>query len=236
MTKLSLRLLDTVKKAKYQLKTPSEDLGPSTFQTSITLFEYHILLEASLDPKNEIQHASYKVTGEDSELKTILKGLLEAFCLLSTQKTRFQLSQIGLKELESFLRDENHKKAYIHQSFEEKPKEFIQLIHLFSKNMAIHQSKTLNKTLETPLEPYTWSGNLMDKIHTSKKILELWITPVLEQDEGAIELYNIQGAQVSVRFLGNCKHCQFQESSTLEFITEQFHKLTGEESINIVAM
>ena len=69
------------------------------------------------------------------------------------------------------------------------------------------------------------------KVMAVEKALESDIRPALRRDGGDIELVDVQGSKVQVRFLGHCAHCMAAQLTQDGLVQKKLRETLGEDSI-----
>jgi Fe-S cluster biogenesis protein NfuA len=212
-----------------------ERLENLSFQTdeSVLFLEQNTLnidskvtVNIELNDKGEILVISYKsISLSDIELV-----FLDVICHFSDRKKRVDLVNLSIREIENFLRDENHSSAL---SSEKIPHTFVEDV---IKHVMINISKRLFPYNFASEASISWhKAGMVAKIKAAEEFLEAHIRPVLQLDSGDVVLIDVDKSNISVHFLGNCIHCSALESVTLPLIEMSFRTFFKGSEIKMVA-
>ena len=203
-------LLNKVTKQEFNGFSP-EDI----FRVRMSIDDTKLIeLYGHVDEEGLLSQLNYQ-----TNLSGIDLGFLDALFHILQGKGRRNLLELTTREVESFMRDENHVPAFTSELAPD-PKIW-QVINTIIKEV--------NKTL-TPSQNPLLTGtefealSLVEKLKAMESLIEQAIRPALIKDGGDLKLVNINQNQVFISFQGNCSGCPSSQGGTLEFVSETIKK------------
>jgi NifU-like protein len=76
----------------------------------------------------------------------------------------------------------------------------------------------------TPKKVASKSMTMLEKVDAVRKVLDADIRPLLQQDGGDLELVDIEGNTVFVRFTGHCKGCSFVDFTHCQVVEKKLQE------------
>jgi Fe-S cluster biogenesis protein NfuA len=160
---------------------------------------------------------------------------LEAFCELSLGKSRQGLAKFSFREVENFLRDQNHLPAYPYTADDEA------IWNLLNQRTikALSEHSMMQKSSEVVVSKWHPQLSLSEKYQAIETVLEHFVRPALKEDQGNLLFIAAEetGTDLSiwVRFQGNCESCPSSLTGTLQFIEETLIKELQHTQLKVVA-
>ena len=223
---------DYSKRLKQRQHTPlfrkTSIITPSSPSPSLSSFDAHFEGEGQVSVQfvgqSDSRGCITSLHHNSSSLKDYRLAILDVFVELSLQKKRYALFNVTLREIENYLRDQNHLPSFPwpsgrhhHRSLLSWPGEWSEI---FSREVGIALSRNLTSDAqETPTNAYT-SLTLVEKIKAVEKALDARIRPILELDQGSIEFIDIKKDLLILSFGGRCEQCPSSQGGTLQFVEE----------------
>ena len=177
-----------------------------------------------------------------SEIKDSKLSFLDALMELLNGKDITRLKSISVREVESFLRDDN-----ITPSF---PESYNSLLPIFDKVIKglsdIHEPENKEKRSPNladdykPTEKSTITEDEFKNLSTNDKkdlideIIFKYIAKPLGGDGGAINCVFVDDSMVAIEYLGACTTCHFSLTSTLSYIQKVIQIETGNPGLFVV--
>lgn len=187
--------------------------------------------------------------------KTNVKGAALAFIDTTVQfcisKNAHTLNSISLREVESYLRDDN-----VTPSF---PDEAISMYRIFDfiqalqDNIAGHLPTSGLSGIEQKESPTfdlyeKFAGTVFnekirgpfnklgfeEKAKLVDEVFDAFIRPPLQQDGGDVECIHIADDMVVINYLGSCGTCSMSLTTTMEFIQNVLRKEFNHSSIQVI--
>jgi len=233
MKAYSKRTLKFINSPKYVLQGSEQlrlgEKGQKTQKTSVSLRDFFstaieltptewLEITAHVDTEGHLADAYYQTNCMGLKL-----GLLEGFFHLLQGKSRRQILALTMREVESFMRDENHVPAYPVTS--EVTLDLSLVINVIIKE--------INKSLGSSAIDLAARENfqtlpLVVKIKAVEALFDRAIRPALVLDGGDLLLVNILQDQIYLSFQGNCSACPSATGGTFDFVVEIIKKHLGE--------
>ena len=166
--------------------------------------------------------------GEDGEGE---RGLVDGLLELCQGKNRGQVEGISLREVESFLREQNHLRAFSPKDEEHLTPWFVMKDHLLEVFSPLSQVIEKN-----PLEERAFAQlSLLKKIRLVSSVLHERVRPMLRRDGGDVELLDVRGqADIVLSYCGRCAECPMAPKGTLEFIRKILEEQFQESQMNVM--
>jgi Fe-S cluster biogenesis protein NfuA len=221
---------------------------PGSFHSSLKLKETEIELYGLID-HNQVpaQFQAIKYHANLSELPLVLLDVLVEF---ATGKDIRGIETLSLREIESFLRDDN-----ITPAFKEEVTSLYPLFESIKKQLKSHlekdedsipshdqlKSPTLNKDYQHKSDYFPFKGkedyvslDTNEKMRLIAQIIEDHIAGPLRRDNGGIYCVFADDGLVVIEYTGSCQSCQYSLSSTLNFIQKVFQLEINEPSLMLM--
>ena len=74
------------------------------------------------------------------------------------------------------------------------------------------------------------------KVMAVEKVLEAEVRPALRLDGGDIELVDVQGARIQVRFLGHCAGCMAANLTKNGLVEKKLREALGDDALEVEAI
>ncbi len=188
----------------------------SIFSFNCDGIEYHCHLSLKNNRLDEIQFApkqdlSAGQKSSSDNRQAIVIGQIEAlFRMIYQLKSKPQWLNLGQRDLENFLRDENHVPLNFESSVALKQEE---IGTIQKRLLALVESLQLAALpYSTTDYPADWS-NLLAVGSACEKLFDQLNTTFFALDSGYVSLAGLEKNLLILEFHGNCKNCQGQEVS-----------------------
>ena len=86
---------------------------------------------------------------------------------------------------------------------------------------------------EAPARPAFADLPPAKKVLAVEKALETHVRPALERDGGDVELLDVSGSVVKIRFLGHCAHCMAAHLTQNGLVQKKLREALGDDSIEV---
>lgn len=166
-------------------------------------------------------------TSKLSPEKLAFIDVLLEFCIGKDQKT---LSELSIREIENYCRDENHLPAINDEVFLEESRKLLENV----KNNVYNFSSLETKFDFDPAISAFRNYRLVDKIQILERLFDQKVRPVLKKDGGNLILEEVDDQVITVRFEGNCGSCPSSEHGTLDFIQKTLQENLFDQSLEVV--
>ncbi|MBP9674708.1 MAG: NifU family protein [Bacteriovoracaceae bacterium] len=181
------------------------------------------LYELKLNDQGNISEVIFQTKKEGP-----LLAFLDALVQLSLGKNQKTLLSLTLREVESFLRDQNHMPAFPLEEEGNIKEAFLFKEKLRQAVYQVWQSKEAIPSLEQGSFAHM---PLINQARFLQQVVEQKILPPLRRDQGGVQLVQILYPKVSLRFQGECLNCEAHNQGTLHWIQAQLRSHAKAEEI-----
>jgi len=233
--KYSKRVQERLQAAKFRLQKKSESeefAGSEAIIVSYKIPDSNglVRLFIKLSDDFKINKIGYATNISGAEI-----AYLEAFCELSLGKNRQGLAKLSFREVENYLRDQNHVPAYPYSETDET--NWDQLNQRVIK--VLSERSIQQKPIEVSTATWHPSLSLGEKYQAIETVLEHFVRPALKEDQGDLVFVAAEeigpALSIWVRFQGNCESCPSSLTGTLQFIEETLIKELHYPQLKVVA-
>lgn len=232
----STRGKELAKKAKHkltlELKSQMEQEGQSLKDQNIRIFRRRINFndrplefwgKIVAKEKSSTQLTSLYYSGE---FELAVCAFLEGMSVLTTSKNRISLAKLAPREIESYLRDQNHLPALFSPEEKNLPTwctQIMAVIPLIIEEMLLLEGETSDISFDVSLVPPLFKGlSLPEKLLVIENFFNQKLRPGLKQDGGNVVIKAIEEennlAKIYLHFEGQCQECPSSKKGTWQFI------------------
>ncbi|MFZ4714372.1 MAG: NifU family protein [Bacteriovoracaceae bacterium] len=192
------------------------------------LYQNHQLELFFLFQDGHIKEGGFRrVEGDTGELD----ALVDAYLQLIHGKKLKDFSLLSSREIESFLRDENHLPVILDQNLLAE----LDKLLLKVKNSVYNLARLHSGEGQLVFLPNHFLNlSLVKKIEAIESVLDLKIRPTLIQDQGNIELLDVDDTSLIMAYKGACGSCPSSQSGTLDFIQRTLREELLEPNLTIM--
>ncbi len=206
------------------------------------LIEFIGEVEGSIDEK-PIKWLKYK-TNITGPTLAFIDGAIE----LCQNKNRSQVASLSVREVESFLRDNNIEPSFPNDAtsmyrifdftkdLESELGKFLPILKksdFSSPSFEDYEKQSGRAYDEQNLGPFS-ELTAEDKHAAVSNVLEMYIRGGLQKDGGGVECVYIMDDMIVINYLGNCGSCGQSLTSTMDFITSVLRSELGDPNIKIL--